>query len=767
MKKLLTFLCILSFLSSKAQWLKDDTYGKIGNRGGFKKALLLPTGCGTPATVSVVDSAKLQAMLYFDSCNHKVFFWDPKIKSWDSVYLGISGGGVPLDTLNKFVRKIENNAGVDSLVYYISGTRYAIKYPVGGGTPITNTGSFYRFVVPSSQAVKTLANNWGALIDSTTNSGSLTIWVDSTVVASKGYALSLYDLLNASKLNKADTGTISNRIDLKADKATTLTINGTTQDLSANRTWNVGTVTSVATNTGTGVTGGTITGAGTIANDTLNIVQTKADNKRRLDSIYYAALALKTGIGNFKDSVANVLDPSYGGGNGSALRLQGAVASGKSVFIPYGTRITLGDTTIQLQDYQKLFGGGEIYSSYVGTAAYAGMYHMVKTGKYNTIDGITFRGAGKGTFITTDYYTPQNGIQILDSANLITNCLFFGIKGAGIIGMDYTGSFANNDNNIINNCRFESNTVGVYNFYGGNYQVITGCTMINNYIGIAQQTANAKIVSTSLNYNHIGFIGEGGPADRGQITGCSINHNDTALILKNTSYGYLITGTTFFWGPIYLKDADKATFTNCIIATNGDVKIDGSGVVAKTATFSNCVESNTNNFTTAGTGKILKAGGLTDNMYRYKIEASTEITDSLRLSNIGTNQIDTTNYKPAVLDANGNVKKSFWPTYGGGGGSSRMVISNQTVATDANVTAAAGYVYDLPAATLSTNRNFDVTALNTDGDYIEILNNEAGFTWTFTGATVYLIDRTTTVTTLTTASFYQLRRINGKIIIIN
>ena len=65
------------------------------------------------------------------------------------------------DTTNKWVRKIENNAGADSIVYWIGSTRHAIKdngTGSGGGTPITNTGSFYRFVVPSSQAVKTLAN---------------------------------------------------------------------------------------------------------------------------------------------------------------------------------------------------------------------------------------------------------------------------------------------------------------------------------------------------------------------------------------------------------------------------------------------------------------------------------------------------------------------------------------------------------------------------------------------------------------------------------
>ncbi len=64
----------------------------------------------------------------------------------------------------------------------------------------------------------------------------------------------------------------------------TITINGTSQDLSANRTYNVGTVTSVATNTATGITGGTITTSGTIAADTL-LLSTRAWRQKGVDSV--------------------------------------------------------------------------------------------------------------------------------------------------------------------------------------------------------------------------------------------------------------------------------------------------------------------------------------------------------------------------------------------------------------------------------------------------------------------------------------------------
>jgi predicted heme/steroid binding protein len=60
-----------------------------------------------------------------------------------------------------------------------------------------------------------------------------------------------------------------------ANQAITLTINGTTYDLSANRTWNVGTVTSITA--GSGLDGGTITTTGTISHaDTSS--QTSVDN---------------------------------------------------------------------------------------------------------------------------------------------------------------------------------------------------------------------------------------------------------------------------------------------------------------------------------------------------------------------------------------------------------------------------------------------------------------------------------------------------------
>ena len=66
----------------------------------------------------------------------------------------------------------------------------------------------------------------------------------------------------------------------------TITINGTSQDLSANRTYNVGTVTQVSS--GVGLSGGPITTSGTLSVDTL-LMSTRAWRQKGIDSV--AALA--------------------------------------------------------------------------------------------------------------------------------------------------------------------------------------------------------------------------------------------------------------------------------------------------------------------------------------------------------------------------------------------------------------------------------------------------------------------------------------------
>ncbi len=99
----------------------------------------------------------------------------------------------------------------------------------------------------------------------------------------------------------------------------TITINGTSQGLTADRTFSVGTVTSVATNIGTGITGGTFTNTGTIAADTL-LLSTRAWRQKGIDSV--AALA------NTKvSSVSGTTPISSSGGTSPTISISQASVS--------------------------------------------------------------------------------------------------------------------------------------------------------------------------------------------------------------------------------------------------------------------------------------------------------------------------------------------------------------------------------------------------------------------------------------------------------
>jgi len=96
MKKKLFFLSFLltGVMTLSAQtWQPPLLYGKKESRLGVGKVFMFPTGCGNPATLAAADSSINQAGQYFDSCAHRLWMYDPKMKAWDSVHVGISGAG--------------------------------------------------------------------------------------------------------------------------------------------------------------------------------------------------------------------------------------------------------------------------------------------------------------------------------------------------------------------------------------------------------------------------------------------------------------------------------------------------------------------------------------------------------------------------------------------------------------------------------------------------------------------------------------------------
>lgn len=83
---------LLFGVAASAQYIKpNNAYGVIENRRVEDSTLFYPTGCGSPSLRSV---NMLHGAIYMDSCNHRVWIFDPAgAGQWDSLHLGISGGG--------------------------------------------------------------------------------------------------------------------------------------------------------------------------------------------------------------------------------------------------------------------------------------------------------------------------------------------------------------------------------------------------------------------------------------------------------------------------------------------------------------------------------------------------------------------------------------------------------------------------------------------------------------------------------------------------
>lgn len=66
------------------------TYGERVNRIQVLGTIWYPTGCGDPTGLNSTDMH--QSAMYFDSCNHRVWVYDPKPKTWDSLHLSTTAG---------------------------------------------------------------------------------------------------------------------------------------------------------------------------------------------------------------------------------------------------------------------------------------------------------------------------------------------------------------------------------------------------------------------------------------------------------------------------------------------------------------------------------------------------------------------------------------------------------------------------------------------------------------------------------------------------
>jgi len=286
-----------------------------------------------------------------------------------------------------------------------------------------------------------------------------------------------------------------------ANAATTLTINGTTYDLSANRTWNVGTVTSVGTSGP--LTGGTITGSGTIG-----ITQSTTSTDGYLSSTDWNTFNNKQPAGSYITALTGEATAS---GPGSAtVTLSTSAVTGKLLT---GLNLTGGGTIAATDSILQAFGkvqnqisgmvGGVTFqgtwdastntptlTSSVGTKGY---YYIVDVAGSTNLNGITdwkigdwaiFNGTTWDKVDNTDAVSSVNGFTgavSLTTSNIAEGTNLYYLDSRARLALSFTAGSGAYDN-----------TTGVITIPTNTSQLTNGA----NYITLSSLSA-----SSPLSYN--------------------------------------------------------------------------------------------------------------------------------------------------------------------------------------------------------------------------------------------------------------------------
>jgi hypothetical protein len=141
MKYILSVLFLFIFFSAFSQVYQEmPQYGYRANRFAFDSTLQIPTTCGVPTIKSVVSVNKKSAIA-FDSCNNRLYYYNPSTLTWQNV-TGASGFD-STSLSNRINLKIDSlKRSNDSIYAYKNGIRYyQFKDSVGSFIPYTGATS--------------------------------------------------------------------------------------------------------------------------------------------------------------------------------------------------------------------------------------------------------------------------------------------------------------------------------------------------------------------------------------------------------------------------------------------------------------------------------------------------------------------------------------------------------------------------------------------------------------------------------------------------
>lgn len=183
------------------------------------------------------------------------------------------------------------------------------------------------------------------------------------------------------------------------------------------------------------------------------------------------------------------------------------------------------------------------------------------------VSGLSFNGTNVNRAITNSVGS-RNGVLLtasqLDSS--MAGCRVFGFDGTAL-GVD--GPFSPYPSRPVSvlQSTFYSSGIGVkfgVNTSGGEYTRWIGNEMSGNSVGVDCDVGNVIFSGGIINSNNIAFkLGNRGNGGHGVISGCEINHNTTALVATNVTYGEIFDSCQMLYGDTFVTNCNKIVWRNC------------------------------------------------------------------------------------------------------------------------------------------------------------------------------------------------------------
>ena len=541
MKKLLLLFCLVNFcLVSFGQVYQEmPQYGYRANRMAFDSTLQIPTICGLPNIKSNITN---RGALAFDSCNSRLYYYNPKPKTWTA----LTGG-----TSNKVDSVSKRN---DTLLYWINGGSYFISLI----TSIDTNSLSNR--INSKLSIVDTSNKW---VNSVVKLNDTTIRVtknnsisDIVIVGRQFDSSSLSNRINL-KVAYTDTSNLLNPYLRKVD-STNKFVNSLSKINDSTFRWFKGTTSfDVVLPRGAGVTIDT-------ANKFVNTITKISDSSFRWfkgstsTDILFPRLRMDT-TNQFVISVTKLTDSTIRVSKGSTntdLLIRG------NPVIAYGTNGLNGTTNIKL--------GGTLVAGTTTIEGFSDYISSLKFGEITPLDNFyeksnqTYLVANQNLYIQQ----PTNSSDTSTYKPLGINSNYKVVKMNNWLGSGGGGSTIDTTNKFVNNVtKVNDSTIRVFKGSTSNDLKILGkfdSTSLSNRINLKVNISDSanmllpylrKIDSTNKFINNV----------------TSINDSTIRIFKGTTSSDLLIRGNASSGGVGTLQQVTDigSTTTNNVVSKNG------------------------------------------------------------------------------------------------------------------------------------------------------------------------------------------------------